>query len=94
MILGGKNFFRKLLIIIAILAIIAVAVWFLGPAVKKLIWSNEHKEVTAPLTGDNIDKTLKQKIIWQLAKFKQYGEWPISAVRENPQRGNPFAPKQ
>lgn len=67
---------------------------FFWTDIKKIILGKEYQAVTAPISGTVIDKDLKKKIISQLEKFRQYGEWPISIDNENPDRGDPFKPKQ
>lgn len=94
MILGKKKLSKSFFIIIVAIIIIFIVGWFFWPNIKKIFLGSEYQSVATPLSGTIIDKNLKQKIISELGKLKQYGEWPISISQENPDRGDPFKPKQ
>lgn len=80
--------------IIIIIIIISVVGWFFWSDIVRLILGSEYRAITTPLAGASIDKDLKQKVISELEKLRQYGEWPISISGENPSRGDPFSPKR
>lgn len=94
MILNPKKISKSFWTIIIILIVIFAVSWFFWPKIKKLILGSEYQAISTPLSGTIVDKNLKQKIISELEKLRQYGEWPISISSENPNRGDPFKLKQ
>ncbi|MFA6422633.1 MAG: hypothetical protein WCV92_04505 [Candidatus Buchananbacteria bacterium] len=40
-----------------------------------------------------LNKKLKESVVSDLQKLKQYGNWPIGTVETSPARGNPFQEK-
>ena len=92
--LKNKNLSKEFGIILIIIIIVAFLGWWFWPNIRKLILGSDYQEVTVPRSLTTVDRILKQEVLSQLEKLKQYGEWPISAVRDNPDRGDPFTPKQ
>ena len=90
----NKNLSREFGAVLIVIVIITLVAWWFWPDVKKLILGGDYQEVAVPQSLTTVDRTLKQKVLSQLEKLRQYGEWPIAAVRDNPSRGDPFTPKQ
>jgi len=78
----------------ALVVVVFTVVWFFWPNIEKKIIGEDYQSIAPPITGTVINKNLKQKIISELGKFRQYGEWPILINQENPDRGDPFSPKK
>jgi len=94
MILKIKKISKIFIILIIGLVIIFSLSWFYWSNIKVLIFGGEYQAIIVPLSKTVIDKDLKQKIISKLGQLRQYGEWPVIISIENPNRGDPFQPKQ
>lgn len=94
MVTGSKKISKSFIYMIVIILVIFVTVWFYWSNIEKLIVGDAYEPISSPVSGNIVDKTLKQKIIDELGKFRQYGEWPILINQENPDRGDPFTPKK
>lgn len=94
MILIPQKISKGFALIIIVLIVIFLLGWFYWADLKVYILGSEYQEVITPTPGTIITQDLKQSVISKLGKLKQYGEWPIIINAENPNRGNPFLPKQ
>lgn len=90
----NKNLSKDFLAVLVLIIIITLAAWWFWPNIKKLVLGDDYQKITVPQSLTTINRTLKQQVLSQLEKLRQYGEWPIATVRENPNRGDPFTPKQ
>ncbi|NCN07610.1 hypothetical protein GW933_02850 [Candidatus Falkowbacteria bacterium] len=89
-----KKVSKSFIYIMALVVVVFTVVWFFWPNIEKKIIGEDYQSIAPPITGTVINKNLKQKIISELGKFRQYGEWPILINQENPDRGDPFSPKK
>ena len=88
-----KKIYKSFITIIVILIIIVVLVWLFWADIRRIIIGKEYVSSTIPEVGATLNLEFKQNILSQLDKLRQYGEWPIAAVRSNSNRGNPFEQK-
>jgi hypothetical protein len=87
-----SNAFIDSLIVILVIAGVA---WFFWPKIEVALLGPDYEHVIIPNNIiSSIDTSLKDKVLSDISSFRQYGQWPIAAVRENPNRGNPFDVKR
>jgi len=82
-------------VVITTIVVIAVLVWVFWSNVEVfLIGNNNISPIISSTEYTAVDVNLREKVLLKLKSLKQYGQWPILAVRETQNRGNPFEQKK
>ena len=92
--LFSKSISKEFVRTIALILVLAVLAWLFWADIKTFILGKEYQRIQQTTAKPLIDNDLKKQVLENLGKLRQYGEWPISGVKINENRQNPFEPKQ
>ena len=81
-------------VVLALILSLFISVWFYWKNIETFFLGDSYYPVVSTSVGPVVDQGLKKDVLSALKDFKQYGQWPISAVRGSQDRGNPFEEKK